>query len=351
MNKKILFEIYGLLRMIFGVAQLTALSAGYFLAEFILRYPSRGDFVFNEDVLLLTYIAVFIRALFHIVVGIGIAKIRNWVRIWLFWGWPLILIINYGLFYSIGKEWILSGHINSLTEGLSLIKLILYLTFVSFEIFFVAKGVYALDFDAASLEEEGGRIETKKVAVVFFSALVFFALLLFLGKPIKQGFHKGFYKTKGKPSAVRSRALEFEAQKGVPGEGSARGKPAKPKEITFKVKETLVAEVEESATGKEIAAPRIEPQTVKNINDIPYKDLCGFIAAFLLILGFIFQLLEINQRKEAGSVSLSGFILFAIAFLLLAVYSVAAKVIPVSFMAVCCFVLSISVILSKNRYP
>lgn len=103
--------------MILGVGQLVGLTAGFFIVEWVIRYP-KGDvsFVFDQDLVAVVYLAIFLRAVFHLVAGIGIARMSEWVKSWLIYGWPIVLIIAGGLLYTITSHWVESGRAESVFE-------------------------------------------------------------------------------------------------------------------------------------------------------------------------------------------------------------------------------------------
>jgi len=65
-KQRIFLEVYGLGRMIWGVSQIVGLTGAYFFTEFILKYPPEAAFnVMDRDMVTITYLAVFLRGIFH----------------------------------------------------------------------------------------------------------------------------------------------------------------------------------------------------------------------------------------------------------------------------------------------
>ncbi len=350
-KKKLFFEIYGLIRMIFGLSLLVGLSAGYFLTEFILRSPSGlNQIAFKEDLLIMILMAVFIRGIMHVVIGIGIARIKSWARNWIFIGWPLLLIINYGLIYLISQEWIKEGYSSGFASLISWPKVFLFFVFVLFEFIYVAKELRALDSEIENSTESLSRMETKKISVVFFSAIIFFVLLMYLGKPLTQGFHKGFYKTRGVRSG-KSLALQQAQTEGIIiADEYSKATLKKDKELALRTKTILAEEVEEAADSPEITAPKVVNEKSLEKKELPYVELMGYVASFCVILGLIFQVMEINQSQNTAGISSAAYTLFAFGFLLLAIFSLVTKLPALTLMGIVSAILCGYILIIKTKF-
>lgn len=127
---KRILEGYGVFRLILGTAQGVGLFLGYYLLEWVIRYPKVGmTSAINEEVFLLTFLAVCLRAPFHLVTGIGIARAQTWVLYWLYGGWPIMLIITGGYLFF---------RLRALAYGRIYSK--------SFSVFFLAKAFSVLGY-------------------------------------------------------------------------------------------------------------------------------------------------------------------------------------------------------------
>ena len=197
-------QAYGMARMVLGVAQIVGLCLGYFFLEWIIRYPSNSIlYVIDSEVLALTYLAILLRALFHILAGIGIARLAGWVRAWIAWGWPIVALITLGLYYSIASGLLLEGFIDRMAFSLSWPKLFLYIAWACADIFYINRLLSAINEKTVNRGEEAEALPLHTISVIFFVSIAIFVVLIFLGTPIKQGFHKGFYRASGQRTDVK----------------------------------------------------------------------------------------------------------------------------------------------------
>jgi len=353
-NKKMFLEYYGIFRMIIGIAQLAGILAGYFLLEFVLRYP-KGAVVnlFDRDILVLTYLAIFLRGIFHTITGIGIARVKLWGRGWLIFGWPIVMIITFGLVYTTVQEWITAGLITGFLEGLAWVQLLIYLAFISFDYFYVNKGLLQINQGEMEPEIADSGVEVKHVTALFIVAVLFFSTLIFLGKPMSQGYHKGFYKSgKQKTTTKRqvpltTKAVKADTQKTIDTTIQKGLKPqrpvlTKPKIVSLSVEEEQSVDLKEKTTSGKIK--RTQPKKT-----FPYRKMIGFVGGFFIIAGFIFQLLEINTGKATSA---SSFILLAIGFFLWIVFGTSSKIMAVTLTSFISLLLLICIIIMaiKKEY-
>ena len=320
----IFFPIYGLARMILGVAQLVGLTAGFFIVEWVIHYP-RGEvsFVFDEDIVAVVYLAIFLRAVFHLVAGIGLARMSEWVKSWLIYGWPIVLIVVGGLLYTIMSHWVELGRAQSVLEFIVWPKLIVYLMFVAFDYFFILRQLDAL---IQSPTFSGKDIpDVKMIGAVLFGLVLFFVVLIYLGKPIKQGFHQGYYRIKDVDNTlVETREL---VQEKIEKKASLDKKPLL--NVNTAPKET---KEEKEAIDKELED---EKPPVPNPNipeDLPYRTVFGYLGGLAIIAGFVAQLLCIYRQRELFQFIYS-FLMLSAGFFLLLVYGMSNKLMPVSFLA------------------
>lgn len=353
-NRKLLLEIYGLSRLVLGAGQLVGLSAGYFFLEFFLKYPSHQQFlVFDEDILVLTYLAVFLRAVFHVVAGIGIARQRLWVKGWLSYGWLIIAIVIVGVLHSTYQLWIEEGAIRGFSQIVSWPKLIIYLAVIVFDLIFIRQSVQLLNDNPSS--EQG--IEAKKIALVFFISVLVFSIILFVGKPIKQGFHQGFYKSRGKKS---SQTLLLESKRAQKRERSGQlissTKLIEDQPIlsdTSSETETVLSNVPFQELQTEQSPLNQDDATIKQqemSKDLPYRKIIGWLAGLFLIIGFILQIFEMMQTQKTQSVSALSYVLFSFGFFLWIVYGLSFHLTPIVLTGFVCLGSCLAIILMKFKY-
>jgi len=176
-------------------------------------------------------------------------------------------------------------------------------------------------------------IEVKKVASLFFIVVLFFSLLLYLGKPVKQGFHKGYYKSKGQ----RSSALQQVQVSG--GEDYARSK--------ILVQKKSVSSDRKVSKGLRKAFGFTAGGSGEGI---PYRTLIGFMAGICVILAFLFQAFEINHSKNTRNISLSCYVFLCVGFFLWIVYGISSRIMVVSLTGFASFILCVTIVLMKLKY-
>ena len=336
--RKLILEVYGLGRMILGTGQIVGLTAGYFLVEFVVRYPPNSIlYVIDQDVLALTYLAIFLRSLFHIVVGVGIARIRHWARVWLFFGWPIVGLITFGLVHTVLQDLVLDGFIKGAAEALSWGKLLLYLAVITFDMTFINLAIVAINKERTSDGQLQEGMEAKKISSVFFAAVLFFVVLLFLGRPIRQGFHQGYYKKSGKKV---SSTRQLQAKRGVGAE-----RLDKPESLKKKQDEKLAEElfdkpkvvsliVEDQKRVGEVA--RTEKQKTAGSSEdklrrtTPYRAMMGYVGGIFIATGLILTLLSVRGDQSSGQISGTSFVLLGVGFFLWIVYGFTSNVLPVA---------------------
>jgi len=351
-SSKSILEIYGLIRMLSGIAQIVGMSAGYFILEFIGKYPENFNrFVIDRESLFLMYLAVFIRSLFHIASGVGIARIQNWARILLIWGWPIMMIINFGLLHTLSQDWQMYGLSHSLVEVMSWPKLIVYLGVVAFDYSFISSCILRLNREE-KLNNKGGRIERKKIAILFFIIILFFSLLLFMGRPIKGGFYKGFYKSRGKVSAQSGKLTKVlkakRSQERKEFLGATRTKKGLAEQAQAKSQIEELKVDQSQAAGKENLVQE-QLRKSKKESGLPYSKIVGVLAGLCLIIGFLYQILEIHQAQKAQNVSLSCFLFLSVGFFLMTIYAFNLKIFLLLFPSLVSLVLCVSIMAMKYK--
>lgn len=321
---KIFFPIYGLARMILGVAQLVGLTAGFFIVEWVIRYPQGSvSFVFDRDLVAVVYLAIFLRAVFHLVAGIGIARLSEWVKFWLMYGWPIVLIVVGGLLYTIMSHWVELGRAQSVFEFIVWPKLCIYFMFVAFDYFYILKQLDIMTQSSTFSEKDIP--DAKMIGAVLFGLVLFFVVLIYLGKPIKQGFHQGYYRIKEVDNTlVETKEL---VQEKIEKKASLDKKPF----INVNVAHKETKE-EKEAIDKELEEKK-PPAPNPNISeDLPYRTVFGYLGGLAIIAGFIAQLLCIYRQQELFQFIYS-FLMLSAGFFLLLVYGMSNKLMPVLFLA------------------
>ena len=357
-EKKLLLEAYGLSRMVLGVGEIVGLSAGYFLIEFILQYPSNVVvYVLDEEILAFMYLAVLLRGLFHVVAGIGIARLRMWVRGWLLCGWPIMVIITIGLAHSAFENWHNQGYVTGFLQVFSWPKIFVYLAVAAFDVMFVSQSIQLFNENISAYAADES-MEAKKIATFFFIAVFVFCLLLFLGRPIQKGFHKGFYKNSGKVSASGpgrpTRVLEPKESTGseqakvqAPNEGE-EGLPADA--IIRKSKVTQAVVDESTIEEKEELQKKVESTQEKEAEGgTPYRKMMGFVGGLCLAAGILFQLFEMQRTRQTQAVSLACYVFMGFGFFLWIIYGLSSKITPVYLTGFISVILCICIILMKLK--
>ena len=352
-EKKLFLEIYGLIRMSLGLAQIVGLAAAYFLTEIVLQYPADSLlYIMDEELIALVSLAVILRAIFHMVAGIGIARMQFWGRMWLLYGWPLMILMTFGVAHALRQSWIEDGYIAQGSPVLAWPGIFIYVVFVGIDVVFVNQSIKVMNQNHLLLEDVGGRIEPQKVTVVFFIAVVSMILLMFLGGPIKKGFHKGFYKSRGKEVSQGGKETKVLKSKSSRTTNLSRSTakqvkdplPPKAKDESSgvytraKVVSMRVDEKDQTGTAKRVLKTS---EVEKQSQSMPYRKTMGFVGGIFLIIGFFFQIFEIKQSGQAKSGAGASYILCAIGFLLWIIYGMTSQLLVISLTSVILFILSI----------
>jgi len=362
-NKRNLLAAYGLGRLILGCGQLVGLTAGYLMLEFIIRYP-QGVYsvVFNEDIVVLAYLTVFLRALFHIFTGIGIAQCKEWGRAWILYGWPLMLIITFGFVWSLGHDWMEEGLIDRVSQSFIGIKLLTYAAIIVFDTMIVNQWIGQINTSRTDHEALGEMIDAKKIAIVIFAALFFFSVILYMGRPIRQGFHKGYLKTKGKQvSIIKSQKSKIvkkaekkrAEQKELPKAAQREEKAQKPlKDI--KLEKPKDSDVLQSSNRSNVVkdktkkAKKSKKETVEKgsvRSGFAYRTLIGYVSGLCLIVALLMQVLSVYQGKTANEFVMSFYTLLGLGFFLMVVYAISIGVMPFVVTGIVACSLCVSVVL------
>jgi hypothetical protein len=333
-GKRLFIQFYGLGHLILGAALFVGLSSGYFLKEAILIYPSAVvSFLFEPDLLALTSLAVFLGAIFHLVAGVLTARLNDWIRYWFYFGWPVMVIIKFGLAYSYYENWVQHGYIDSISDILSWPKIILLFGLIAFDVIFIAGQISEMNISLKeSLEEE--RLSFGKIFVVLFIAVLTLCLVLYLGKPIKKGFHKGFYKTKGEYSPTQMKPIDVKVKEQVeeaPVPLATQPAQEAQEEINTPTQKLSVPEVKEEEKGISIIAPDKKISESVQKEGVAYIQILGWLGAVSLVIGFIFYFLNNVQIY---------FTLLAFGFFCWTVYAIALNLWPITLAGVCVILLT-----------
>jgi len=184
---------------------------------------------------------------------------------------------------------------------------------------------------------------------------------MFLGGPIRQGFHKGFYKTSGKRavedktvSALESVGTDSSSRRSTKtASASGSGKKSeKPQTIdaVFQMTETKMVEDVPSKPLTPTAQKVEALEKGQYESGLSYRTMIGLMAGICVVVAFVFQLMEMN-RAATKSISLSFAVLLAVGFFLWTVYGISVKLLPIwlSGALACLFSISISIQLWKNK--
>ena len=356
-NNKLILEIYGLMKMVLGLSQIVGLTGGYFLLEWILTYPQTSYiYVIDADLLALIYLAVLIRASIHVVVGIGISRIQSWVKAWIIFGWPISMIITIGLGLTFYHDWLEQNFISSFGQMISWIKLILYLGIVVFDYIFVRRQINEFN-QGKEIENLGGRLEIQKVGFFAFIIIFFISILLFMGKPVKQGFHQGFYKKSGVQSKAGKKVQVLEERanlvKTIQAPSQKLSIENQGKEISKESLQNPIVKAVIIDTTKEnefSASKQISNQQGEDKKNLPYQNLIGVLAGFCVVIALLIQLNEIYQNKDAQNISLISFLLLSIGSFLLLFYAASTEKFFLTVIGFLALIICVGVIFLKIRY-
>ncbi|MFC1510129.1 hypothetical protein ACFL49_00510 [Candidatus Omnitrophota bacterium] len=372
MERKKIFEVYGLSRLVLGLCQLVGLSAGFFLKEWIVTYPKGSvSIVFDADLIALVYLAVLVRAVFHIIVGIGVARLQPWTRFWLIGGWPLTFVIAFGLASALTGGWSEAGLVVTFARVIHWGKVGLLSLLVAFDWFFIIPAIQKMNQAAVKHGQKMKRLQAQHIVIVSVIVIFCLSIVLFMGRTIRKGFHPGFYKTKQGAVLVEKRlGARTQRQEGTPlltpveapapvsVSGAREGRPLEPKDVEARLatkqalpvlpKESLNSgsrhhfSTEDSAQGP--AAATTEGKTW------PVRAMVAVFGGGCCLLGFLFQLFEMIRNKSARNISVEGYSCFVAGFLCGCFYGLNVKNIAVTlicFLLACC---AMSILWLRGKY-
>lgn len=328
-----LLPIYGIFRIILGIAQIVGLTTGFFITEMVVRYPQGSlSFVFDQDILALVYLAVMIRAIFHLVSGIGIAKCFVWAAGWLRYGWMIVILIVGGLLYTQFSHWVEIGLMKNLSDAVSWPKLGIYLCWIIFDYTVIIPSLEK-PVDAQSVRVNP--MEGNQLGWVILGSTAFFVILLFLGKPIKQGFHQGYYRIhEAAPQEAGQERLEekLEAM-----EKKINGPNASVEQLTTKKKEDLEKHLLKDAedVSKKQA---VQPPAADHPEDMSYRQMMGYVGALGVIVGLCLQVIFVYNRRENG-LFIYAYILQASGYFLFLFFSLSERIMPGVVLSLFAFIL------------
>ena len=365
-NKKYCLEAYGLFRMVLGIAQIAGLFSAYFLLEFIVDYPKEAFFyVIDENVIALVYLAILFRGIFHLTSGIGIARCKNWVKVWLYCGWALMGIITYGLIFTLCGKWIEMGYISQMVEVIFPVRSIAYLVIILFDLSFICKTVSLLEGEYFGYHDKGPRLEFQKIFILGFVIVLFFSLLLYLGKPISKGFHKGYYKTRGdsykkKPAGVKTTS-EVKNSSSAPLRNVDKYKKRLRTEIEsesnrrtkatfFGISEEPKTQNQDDSRGHSLSGvARENGQAVTSEKSFPYQSMIGYAGSFCLAVAFLLQAFNASGLKTLNNQPLISFVLFCVGFVFLFVYGISLKLTPITILSLLSFLICLVIVCLQIR--
>lgn len=323
--KRLLFEIYGLFRIVLGIAQLIGLFFAYFLLEVTLNYPAAVTvYTLDQDMVALVYLAIVMRGGFHLVSGIGILRCSMWAAWWLRAGWPLICLINVGLAQTFYFEWMKSGRIDNIFSALSPAGVALMIVWVCLDMFVVSRwaGSTQKQYNSSFVS-----MPAAGISGIVVGAIVLFSLLFFFGRGVKQGFHRGFYKVRATHTAPQTALVERNA----PGPAVTRSKAESRVKPPLKNGGQLSTPTPQAEAGHEIMAT-VKPGSglVKNIvaesRELPYKEMIVIFAAVFFVSGLATHVYKAWKEQHVSGWSWNSLILLSVSFLLLMLYGLIVKI-------------------------
>lgn len=331
-----LLEIYGIIKIFLGVWQIVAMMGGYFLLEWVVNYQGISlPYFMDRDLLLLAYLAIFFRGVFHTIVGIGVARSKLWANGWLVYGWPVMCLMTTGLVFSLFHYWQGQGAVSSLAEFISWPKLFLYGGFVFFDLIWIKKAILTVNQNQAKPGEGAESIDAKNISIILAMAVVSISIVLFFAKPISKGFHRGFYKVKGELSKDRKPIAALESQKYVAEKDlsvSAQAiekiedklpllEPEADGILTKVVKPSVVASDQDMGQGAVREEEVVKKRKFKG--GLSYQKIIGWAGGWLVVMAFLIRLIEPLGQRQNMEVIFFG--LLAAGFFLWGVYGISIK--------------------------
>lgn len=355
MNQTQLLQIYGLARFVFGIGQLVALAAGFFLNEFIINPPA--DVITNvldENLVALVYLAILGRCFFHITVGVGIARLKQWAGTLLIWGWIVMVFVTFGLGYSLYEQWSQESGVQSFMDIIALPQTLLYFAWIAFDIIFIRQAINKVN---PSDEEIG--LNYKIIWITLGLAVVFFVLIMFLGQPIKQGFHKGFYKSRGEKSEEKVKIFkeEFAAKEDssmdeeLPQMRGAAPTPTESAPLLIQRKENILTEIPQTVAQEAAEAlesmPKIEEGEINQ--GLPYATLLGFVGGLAIMVALLSLVYSLYVYGALGHIQGFSFSLLLFGFILWTIYGVLVNLMPVTLTSLLSALLSLALVFGPKR--
>ena len=351
-QKKQFLECYGIFRILLGVSQLVALVGGYFLLEWTIRQPSsQVAYIVDKDILALTYLTIIVRSIFHLVIGIGITRIQQWARSWIFFGWPIMILITWGYNHSLYQDWAADGLVTNIVSVVSWFNIILYFSFIAFDYIFISEQIKKISHDRQLIKGEQGRIETKKIAVVFLLSMICFSFILYLARPVRDGFHQGFYKTSAKSSDQGKTVKTLKKR-------SAQKSRIQPNRVIEKVKidevkqiiqdEVIVQEKVIKVEQRGVRSKMLQQKRKEEVKrGMPYQKFIGFFAGICIILAFLVQAMEVRKTQMIKDSVFTSYTLLAVGFFLWCFYGLMLKLIPIYIPSLIIFIICAQIVLKK----
>lgn len=348
--KKIFLEIYGVFRMALGVGQIVGLFSGYFLLEWIARYPLRALYVIDEEGVALVFLVVLLKGAFHIAAGIGIARFKAWARWWLLYGWLIVALMTYGLVSSLAQDWIDAGMIAYASEVFIGSRIFIYLAVIIFDCTIVSSLMKDVDEDFDTSEGVGVRLEGKKIGSFLIAGVFFFMVLLLFGRPIQKGFHQGYYKLK-EGSVIKTPKNYQSSLTVTTTTVRVQKKEAKAKaSLDVLEPQRIAIVVENPKIEKEELASKValEPMKKEIKKEIPYRSVFGFLGGFLIFIGLLFQMFDEKKEGEELGIPLP-YMFLCLGFLFWVVYGLSIKQPALAFTSGMIFLLCAAGIFFKLR--
>lgn len=357
--KQILIKTYGLFKITLGVGQIVGVFGSFFLLEFVVKYPSNVYVnVLSEETVALFYLAVLLRSIFHLTAGIGLARLKGWVR-WLhIICWPISISLTYGMVIFLANKFENLQLVSNYVEIISPFKAALYLGFACFDLFYVNKYLKQKTLVVDKFDTDVDSQELNKILIFVVIVIVFFCGLLYLGKDIKQGFHSIYYKTEGKQGGQVSRKVLISSKKLIAesnhiDKGNKTNLRKQEQDISGKTDKVSLV-VYSSDTGEKgyvytSGENKNSVDASKKVNVVLYNTIVGSMAGILLLSSSLLYMSLRMGKKEFVKEELLLNALAMISFFFLTIYGLSLKLIPLYLAAFAVFIIYLVIIIYQIR--
>lgn len=201
---------------------------------------------------------------------------------------------------------------------------------VIFDVTFVARSLRALNTGPEARPISG--LSARSVGVIIFLTVLVFSLLMFLGRPLRDGFYKGFYKTSGKWDRQGERVITL--RESFPPETKIKKEESMRSTDQQEHATSVSPETRRAVTPLRTDIPAGDSYTIEKTqkgltqSGMPYVILLGFAAGICMMMGFLMQIWHMHQSHLKRDLSLSMIGLLGFGFLLWGLYGLLARITP-----------------------